>query len=138
MKRRIVPFPAALLVAATVLGGCGGGTSSTPPTTTAPAAKPSTLTIKLHPGNLMGAKEHDYTLTCAPAGGTLPDAAKACAALSASVTLLAPTAECPIRVGDVGSQEVTGTWQGAPLALAFHGCAGDEDRWPKLAAALGL
>ena len=137
MQRRTITLPAAMIVAAAAVSACGSATADAP-ATTAPAEKPSSITIKIHPGNLMGAKEHDYTLTCAPAGGNLPNAAKVCTALSTSVTLLAPTSQCPIRVGDTGSQEVAGTWQGSPMALAFHGCAGDEERWPKLAAALGL
>lgn len=137
MKRRHPLISAATLIAVTTLSACGAAGSDAPSTTT-PHEKPSSLTIRIHPGNLMGAREHDYTLTCAPVGGTLPNAAKVCSTLAASVTLLAPTGQCAIRVGDTGSQEVTGTWQGSPLGLTFHGCPGEEERWPKLATALGL
>ena len=138
MQQRHLSLVPAVLSAALALSACGTSATTAPPTTTAPPEKPSSITIRLHPGNLANAKEHDYTLTCAPAGGTLPNAARACAALASNLTLLAPTAECPMRIADTGSEEVSGTWQGQPLALAFHGCTGGEERWPRLAAVLGL
>jgi hypothetical protein len=129
---------AALLLVAIAATACGGSAGSGSGASTPSSVPPSSLRIEIQPGFIANAKATSYTLTCNPAGGTVPHPAAACSALAADPTLLAPGAPCGAGMPDVGSKAVTGTWQGRRVALQYRGCEGDGPRWVKMAAALGI
>ena len=120
----------AVIVLALALAACGSSTGSGP--------QPSTLQIAIQPGFIANAKPQHFTLTCNPAGGTVPKPASACAALAAHPALLTSAPACSVGMPDVGSKAVTGTWQGKPVSISYRGCDGDNARWVAMARALGL
>jgi len=80
-----------------------------------------------------GAGDGTHELTCHPAGGDHPDAARACAALDGGTRwgrdLFAPDAPgglCTMQYGGPATAHVTGTWAGRPVDAWFDrgdGCA---------------
>jgi hypothetical protein len=78
-----------------------------------------------------------YRLRCDPAGGTLPDPARACAAISADPALLhsvpGPDHSCPPGGPSVS---LSGTWGARVVHSSFSICTGgqeeDADRWSTL------
>ncbi|MFC9957282.1 SSI family serine proteinase inhibitor [Streptomyces nigra] len=80
-----------------------------------------------------GAGDGTRELTCHPAGGDHPDAARACAALDRGTRwgrdLFAPDAPgglCTMQYGGPATAHVTGTWAGRPVDARFDrgdGCA---------------
>jgi Subtilisin inhibitor-like len=78
-----------------------------------------------------------FTLRCEPPGGTVRDAAVACAALlKGGATLFGPPARqhvmCPMMLASAGHATVTGTYLGKPVheSIADGGC--DIARWSTL------
>jgi hypothetical protein len=115
---RLVLVALAALAAASLASAAGGGTH---------------LTIDVWPGGRTVAAGHkQYTLSCAPAKGTVPHAAAACAALRTVVRPFAATPKgtvCPSLV--LGPQEahVAGTVNGVRVNawLNLQHCG--VDRW---------
>ncbi len=119
------------------------GSQSPPPDSSAPASGPTKLTITVKAGDK--AKPVTRTLTCDPAGGTVPRAADACAAL-AKVAVAKPDPFAPTPKGQMCTQiyggpqtaTVKGTLKGRPIDATFsrkNGC--EVKRWNDLAALLG-
>lgn len=107
----------------TTSSGGGSGSSS-------PAPAPTELTIVVSDGSL----QTTWTLTCDPAGGTHPDPAAACAALTAQgATALPPVAKdtmCTQVYGGPETASITGTWRGSPVRSTFSRTNGCEiARW---------
>lgn len=83
-----------------------------------------------------------WTLTCGPAGGTIPDPTRACSQLGHAWRSIAPPSRgvmCPMI--DYGPQAVTidGYWYGTWVSVRFgrfDGC--QEARWNAVISALGL
>lgn len=156
------------VVAALTLAGCKddqGGTAtppsasvSSPAAGSAPASQPATppppsagerpggtkltVTVRMSPS----AKPIVRTLTCDPAGGTVPNAAGACAALAKTAAAkggdpFAPTPKnqmCTQIFGGPQTATVKGTWHGRPVDATFdrkNGCA--VKRWNDIAAVFG-
>ena len=82
----------------------------------------------------------EYTLTCGPSGGTLPEPEAACAALDAGTvdfTPVAPDSACTMIYGGPAVAEVTGTVLGKPVDAEFSrqdGC--HIDKWDSATALL--
>jgi hypothetical protein len=101
------------------------------------ARPPATeLTIRVWNRPVPAPPARIYRLACAPAGGTLPHPARACAALAAAPKLLAPPRSC--RAVDVVRATVTGTLRRAPLRRTYLGCPSELAAWRALAARLGI
>ncbi|RMI39824.1 SSI family serine proteinase inhibitor [Streptomyces triticirhizae] len=89
-----------------------------------------------------GAGEADGTfeLTCAPAGGTHPEAAEACARLGELDAPFASVAEgtvCTFLYGGPATARVTGQWQGERVDAEFNRDNGCEiSRWDRLVPVL--
>jgi hypothetical protein len=83
-----------------------------------------------------------WVLTCDPAGGTLPQPARACARLSGAWQPFAPPPTdvmCPMIVFGPQSLTITGYWQGTWINAQFNrndGC--QEARWNTIIWALSL
>jgi len=132
-------------------GASSGGSSSTSPsstssgststgsTSTGSAGPTSAAKVSLEvsfPGSATIPASH-YTLRCEPAGGTVRDAAVACAALlKGGATLFGPPARqhvmCPMMLASAGRATVTGTYLGKPVheSISDGGC--DQARWSTL------
>jgi hypothetical protein len=69
-----------------------------------------------------------FELSCDPAGGTLPDPARVCAAIRADPTLLysfpGPDHPCPALSPDVS---LHGVWDHKPLRSSFSECTGGQE-----------
>jgi subtilisin inhibitor-like len=138
MRRRVWIGPACLAAAALALAGCGGGGGLS-----GDHEGPTSLRIESFPPyaapDLGGG---DWTLRCDPAGGTLPGAAKACAALIAKPSLLEPPACEGGMITDQRALRITGTFRGQRVDFsrkgdAIGGCMGDQDAVGAALAALG-
>lgn len=84
----------------------------------------------------------EWTLTCDPAGGTLPEADKACAALGkAKADWYAPVPTdqaCTMIYGGPEQASVKGVWQGKPIGATFKRTNGCElARWNAVGALFG-
>jgi hypothetical protein len=115
-------------VAAPSGSGSGSGTSSTPA-----AAPRASLTITVLNGP--DKKLSHWTLQCDPAGGTHPDAARACAALLALKNPFAPVRagqDCPMILASSRRATFTGTWFGVKVdrTITDGGC--DLTNWTRL------
>lgn len=147
--RRMVPT-LALVVLPLLAAGCGGGSEDTATvepgapgggTGTGEAVDPqgaSELTIVVDDGS---GKKTTWQLTCDPAGGTHPDPAAACKALTDNgATALAPVPKdqmCTQIFGGPETAQITGTWQGKPVTSTLskkNGC--EIGRWKALAGLL--
>jgi len=76
-----------------------------------------------------------YTLRCEPSGGTVPDAAAACAKLLKMTSLFAPRPThvmCPMIMANAGRAIVTGTYYGKKVheTIVDGGC--DLAKWASL------
>jgi hypothetical protein len=104
-------------------------------TITIPPAS-SSLHVTVWPNGQGQAPGRTYTLTCAPAGGTLPDRAAACAKLMALRAPFAPTPKgvpCTMISGGPREALVTGRFRGAPVRARFsrkNGC--EIARWNRV------
>ncbi len=129
-----------LTACATTDPGPSGPTAATPratgsgSTSPPPSASSGELTIVVRDA---GEQESTWTLTCDPVGGTHPDPAAACAALTAHATAaLPPVAKdtmCTDVYGGPETASITGTWDSRPVASSFsrtNGC--QTARWNML------
>jgi len=144
-RRGLLPaLAAALVLALGALAGCGDGegTGGTPTGTTA-AAGPTSLQVQLYPPYGPDIRVGEWTLTCDPAGGTLPtDAAAACQALLADPSLLEPPACRGEMITDQRGLRVTGTLNGQPVdyqrgTSAIGECTEDQASISAVLQALG-
>ena len=119
-------------------GSTGTGSTGTSSTGTGSAGTTSAAKISLDvsfAGSASTPARH-YTLRCEPAGGTVRDAAVACATLLKGASLFGPPARqhvmCPMMLASAGRATVTGTYLGKPEheSIADGGC--DLARWTKL------
>ncbi|GAB2868268.1 SSI family serine proteinase inhibitor [Actinocorallia aurea] len=131
-----------LLTAAVVAAVSACGTKSAEQETVSPNAAAAgdqlTITLKKAPN----AQEETWTLTCDPAGGTHPAAAKACAQLAAGgADVFAPLpadAACTDGYGGPEQGTVTGTWNGAAVNASYSRKDGCEiERWEKVSELFG-
>jgi Subtilisin inhibitor-like len=101
----------------------------------AAAAAVTALSIVVSPHDGGGAKR--WTLTCAPAGGSLPSAAAACRKLAAHGRWYAPIPDgtaCTQVYGGPQTARVTGTYRGRRLWVTFQRRNGCEiNRWARVA-----
>lgn len=124
----------ALLAAAcgsTAAPGAAAGSHSGSAATTSDAKVSLDVTFAASPGS---AARH-YTLTCEPAGGTMPDAATACGRLLKATELFAPKPAhvmCPMIMASAGRAVVSGSYLGRPVheTIVDGGC--DLTRWQQL------
>jgi hypothetical protein len=138
------------IVAALALGGCkdGNGAATVRPSegSSAPGQAGSAktrLTITVRASQTSAPKT--WTLTCDPAGGTLPKADQACAALATAAAKgqdpFAPTPKdqmCTQIYGGPETATVTGTWNGKKIDATFNRKNGCEiKRWGTLALLFG-
>jgi hypothetical protein len=102
---------------------------------TAAAAAVTALTIVIWPSG--GDVHRQWTLRCAPIGGTLPHAAQACTRLRALRDPFAPVppgAACSDIYGGPQTARVTGTYRGRRVSTTFNRRNGCETaRWTKVA-----
>jgi hypothetical protein len=83
-----------------------------------------------------------WTLTCGPDGGTLPDPAQACARLNEIRPPFAPLSSdvmCPMIVSGPQTATISGYWHGSRIFIQLNrddGC--QAARWNRLIVALGL
>jgi hypothetical protein len=133
---------AAVLLA---LAACGSNGRDT--TTVQPSGQPSaagtqlTVTVRQSPS----AQAKTWTLTCGPTGGTLPQAASACAVLDKAATShtdpFAPTPKgvmCTMIYGGPQTAHVTGAWKGRKIDSSFKRTNGCEiKRWSTLSTMFG-
>jgi hypothetical protein len=121
--------------AAAVVAVVGCGQSAVPPGQPVRDTA-AQLTIAIEPGFVLGAHARRYELRCAPAGGTVPDPARACAGLAARPGLLRTGGHC--FMPDVGSNLVSGTYGGRAVRIRLGNCGTDVRTWRRLAAVLGI
>lgn len=146
----------------TALAGAGTATAAGPPEVgpaAVPPAKADYLSITVA-GTGDPERDRTYSLFCHPAGGTHPQAAKACAALDAAVaagrvdasaaadrTRRAPRggpfapvpadAMCTMVHGGPATARIRGIWHGKPVDARFDRSNGCEmSRWDRLVPAL--
>ncbi|MDX6742085.1 SSI family serine proteinase inhibitor [Actinocorallia sp. A-T 12471] len=128
---KLLLLTAAVVAAATACGGKSADEQDTAsPNAAGPASTQLTITLKKSPS----AKEESWTLTCDPAGGTHPAAAKACAQLDAAgEKAFAPKpadAVCTDVYGGPEQGTVTGTFKGKAVDASYSRKDGCEiDRW---------
>ena len=132
-----------MLAALTVLAGCGtqhagtAGGGSPRPSAPAQAGQPTAaLTIQVTAAP--GSPARRWTLQCGPAGGSLPGAAGACAAIARSSNPFGPVPRgtmCSMIYSGPQTASVTGTWDGKPVDASYsrtNGC--QTARWNTLAS----
>ena len=110
-----------------------GTDDTTSPVPTTPAAMSTlTVTVKADPAGAATT----WTLQCDPPGGDHPDAAAACAAISAAAKPFDPVprgAICTEIYGGPQTATITGSWQGRPVTASYRRTNGCElARWDKL------
>ncbi|MFE6353537.1 SSI family serine proteinase inhibitor [Streptomyces rochei] len=104
--------------------------------TGAPATDHLTVTVRDAGADLDGT----YELSCAPAGGTHPDPAGACAVVERDTRwgqdAFAPVPEgsvCTMQYGGPATAHVTGTWAGRPVDVTYDRRDGCEiSRWDRM------
>ena len=119
-----------ILVTLVVLAGCGTQTQPGGHGSTHAAAK-GTLTVQ----TVNTTAPRHWTLRCDPVGGTAPNAAATCKALSSIKQAFDPAAHpvmCPMIMADAGRATVTGIYFGQRIheSVVDGGC--DLSRWGKL------
>lgn len=144
LRSPAAPVAVALLAALAACGGAGsdaGGsvTPSTSPGTNTGGTTPATdLQIVVDDG---AGRTTTWQLTCDPAGGTHPDADRACRVLeTAGATSLPPVpagAMCTEIFGGPQTAHITGTWRGRAVDARLSRTNGCEiARWTGLAGLL--
>jgi hypothetical protein len=134
--RRLAAVGAAMAgLAVTACGSTAAPSAASSPTAaSSPAAAPkASLAITVLNGP--DKKISHWTLQCDPAGGTHPDAARACSALLALKNPFAPIAagqDCPMILASARRATFVGTWFGAKVdrTVIDGGC--DLANWSKL------
>lgn len=146
-RNRVPPVAGAVMAGValallTVLAGCGtqhAGTASgpgSPGPAQAPGQPTASLTIQVTPAP--GSTVQRWTLRCGPAGGTLPGAASACAAIAHASDPFGPVPRgtmCSMIYSGPQTATVTGTWEGKAVDASYsrtNSC--QTARWNKLAA----
>ena len=78
-----------------------------------------------------GGPSHEWTLSCDPVGGSLPDAAEACSKLTAAMLEpLPPDTICTQIYGGPQTARVQGTFEGSAVDARFNRSNGCEiHRW---------
>lgn len=100
----------------------------------------STTSLQIRVRSSPGAHPHTWTLRCDPAGGDLPHAAKACAALAKAKHPFAPVPKgqmCSMIYGGPQRATITGTWRGTHVDAKYkrtNGC--ETNRWNAIAPVL--
>lgn len=109
----------------------GGGSVTVPPEGSETGA--TELAISVWELGQEDGEVKEYTLTCSPTGGTLPEPEAACAALAGGAVdfePVPPDAACTMIYGGAAVAAVTGTVLGKPVEAAFSrqdGC--HIDKW---------
>ena len=120
------------LALAAIAAACGSDDGSA--AATGPSGR---LTITVWPQGQSAGGARRWTLDCGPAGGTHPQAAKACARLAATPNPFRPVprdAMCTQVYGGPEEARVTGTYRGARVDARFNRVNGCEiDRWDRIA-----
>jgi hypothetical protein len=126
--------------AALMLAACGSQSSSgtSPDAGPGPARPNSSLTISVTAHS--GGTPRRVTLTCDPAGGTLPAPQAACDALAHAKNQFAPVPsgiDCPMIFSGPQTASITGTWDGKQVTASYSrddGC--QTQRWNNIASVL--
>jgi Subtilisin inhibitor-like len=115
-----------------LMAACGGWGSDDSEPESASAA--TDLTIEVWPQGPSG-ESHTWTLTCSPAGGSLPDAEQACSRLKAeALQPLPPDIICTQIYGGPETARVRGRIEGDPIDVTFNRVNGCEiHRWDTVA-----
>jgi hypothetical protein len=127
--------PALLLAVVALASGCGGSSDEESDESRTSQDGGTNLEIRVWPSGEDGPLTL-WTLTC-PAGGTLPDAARACERLEELGTrAFAPTPKdvvCAQIYGGPEVAEVTGTFEGRPVNARFTRIdACEMERWKRV------
>lgn len=153
MSRRFSLTATAALAASLVAGGAfapaavaaplGGGLAPLPLTSLLQEREQDRLTVTVVDTNITRA-DGTYELRCAPAGGSHPESASACARLDElageAKDPFAPVPKgqmCTMQMGGPATARVTGTWQGRSIDATFsrkNGC--EISRWQNLVPVL--
>lgn len=102
-------------------------------TTTSPSTHTQGTDLTVSVTAKPGAEPRTWTLRCDPPGGTLPDAAKACAALAKAKKPFRPTPKhqmCTQIYGGPQHATIKGTWKGRQVSASYsrkNGC--EIHRW---------
>ena len=128
MRLPAASLPLSALLTSLLLSACGspgegdaaegGGTAPSSSAAGGTAPGEDTLTITVDPGD--GSEPATYTLSCAPVGGTLPDATAVCAHLQQLDQPFAPVpddAMCSQQYGGAQTARVSGRWHGQDVDL---------------------
>ena len=137
-----VPTTSAAVVAVTAtmlaLAACGSQHAAVVGVPS-PTHPPVSLAIEVRPG--ANASARHWTLTCDPAGGTLPHPATACAALAGVSDPFAPVRRgimCPMIYGGPQTATIEGTWHGTSVHATFSRVDGCQTaRWSRIGAVFG-
>ncbi|RKS79405.1 subtilisin inhibitor-like [Actinomadura pelletieri DSM 43383] len=147
MRYRTLLYAAPGLAMLLSLAACGdeqanGNPAGAPSGTTSvkPSGPPAnTLTVNVKASKEAPAKT--WTLTCEPPGGSHPEAANACAALTKVKDPFAPVPKdqpCTLIYGGPEIATVKGTWQGKEIDTEFFRDDGCQlDRWSKIGPLFG-
>ncbi len=140
MKIRLTSA-AALAATATVLtvAAACGSRQATGDGTASPPGPPVSLTIKVRPSAHVTPQR--WTLTCGPAGGTLPHPAAACATLAHLSDPFAPVRHgmmCAMIYSGPQTATIEGTWHGKQVDASFSRVDGCQTaRWSRIAPVFG-
>ena len=110
------------IAALTLLAACGGGGEPTP------AQAKTDLDVSVWPSGRSG-NQYEATLTCSPAGGSLPDPERACDRLaSLERPFLRPGGQiaCTEIYGGPAVAEISGTFNGTEVDASFARSDGCE------------
>jgi hypothetical protein len=145
--KRSASFPLSIVLVAAALAllfvaGCGrsAGSQAGPTPAVTAVSSPSTPDPSLGGTDLViiyedgTGKQSRWRLTCDPAGGTHPDPATACEALTASGERALPPVPddvaCTEVYGGPDKATITGTWRGQQVRSSFSRVNGCEiSRW---------
>ncbi|MGW7369128.1 SSI family serine proteinase inhibitor [Streptomyces sp. NPDC054841] len=144
MLRRLV-----LTVAATATASVAALTATAPPAGASMLGPIPLPLLELEPGDRLTVTTTDtgnpdangeYQLTCAPAGGTHPEAQAACDKLAQFATDAQDPFEpvdgdsmCTMQYGGPATARITGSWQGRSIDATFDRSDGCEiRRWEQL------
>jgi hypothetical protein len=117
---------AAAAIAAAVAGAAAAPAASPAATAASPAAPAPTLSLTIDQVGGTAAGTIDYTLTCGPAGGSIPNPPHACAVVAANPSMLVaqPIGLLePCAYPGPPSFQITGHNAGAPVDLSYEGCS---------------